>query len=206
VSVGIVGREASPLVADAVARAVAAFDRRGCVSPTVIFVEEGGDSAPPDFALQLAEALRTLESELRSGALDLDSAATLHQLRATAEMRAASGDGAVVHGGDTGTWSVVYEPGEAVLPSGPGRWVSVRPVDDVQDVPARLTPLGPHLQTVGYAGVGRRTTELAERLGGVGAVRITPFDRVSFPPAWWLHDGRGPLRELVRWVELEGEE
>ena len=45
---------------------------------------------------------------------------------------------------------------------------------------------------------------LAEALARAGATRIAPFDAAPFPPAGWRHDGRGPLEELVRWVDLEG--
>jgi hypothetical protein len=47
-------------------------------------------------------------------------------------------------------------------------------------------------------------TEIAGRLGLVGASRVVPFESVAFPPPWWHHDGRGPLLDLVRWVDVEG--
>ena len=49
--------------------------------------------------------------------------------------------------------------------------------------------------------------EVAKRqmaLGAVGASRVAPFAAVPFPRPWWHHDGGGPLRDLVRWVDLEG--
>lgn len=68
-----------------------------------------------------------------------------------------------------------------------------------------LLALGPHLQSVGHAGLGDRLPEVAEILGRAGAARIVPFSALAFPPPWWMHDGQGPLRALVRWVETERE-
>jgi hypothetical protein len=77
-------------------------------------------------------------------------------------------------------------------------------VADVFDVPRLVASIGPHLQTVGVAGCGDRVEGLAEALARVGVLRIAGFVDVPFPPPWWHHDGDGPLRSLVRWVDLEG--
>jgi hypothetical protein len=60
---------------------------------------------------------------------------------------------------------------------------------------------------VGLAGFGSpdgAADELAEVLARSGATRIAPLEAIAFPPPWWMHDGRGPLTELVRWTEWEG--
>jgi hypothetical protein len=44
---------------------------------------------------------------------------------------------------------------------------------------------------------------LAQRFAAAGATRITTFERMPWPPMDGHHDGRGPLSELVRWVDLE---
>lgn len=219
VSVGVVGQEAlTPdrveATAAEVAEAVALFDQRGCVSPQVVFVEEAGvgsegvPSASPaaaaEFATALAEALEGLEARLPSGELDDAEASALHQLRGTAELMAATGRIAVMHGGGH-PWTVIVESEGSPLGSCPGRLVYVRPVSDLEDLPGRLSGLGPHLQTVGVAGLGDRLGSVARALGRVGASRVVPFRSVAFPPPWWHHDGRGPLLDLVRWVDLQTE-
>jgi hypothetical protein len=216
VSVGVVGRDALTAkaverTAGEVAEAVALFDQHGCVSPQAIYVEEGGACAPPAFTERLASAFADLERRLPGGRLDAAASSTLQQARGTAELLSASGGGQVRHG-HAAPWTVVFEP--AGVPFGPtggplagptaGRWVRVRPIADVADLPGLLAPLGPHLQTVGVAGLGDRLPEVARALGEMGASRIAPFDSVAFPPAWWHHDGRSPLLDLVRWVDLEG--
>ena len=209
VGVGIVGKAAlrgaeAERCAVEVARAVALFDQRGCVSPQVIFVEEGGPVSPADFARRVGEALAALESSLPAGRLDDAEASALRHARDAAELRAAADPEMRVHHGGTLGWTVVFDPRPG-LPSGcAGRMVRVEPVTDVLQAADRLAPLGRHLQSVAVAGVGDRSRALAERLGRAGASRITSFARVAFPPPWWRHDGMDPLGALIRWVELEG--
>jgi len=203
VSVGVVGREAvsgERLEATAVdvAEAVAMFDRRGCVSPQLVFVEGAADA----FAPALAAALDRVERRWPSGALEPPEAAALQQVRGTAELIAASGEGIVLHGG-AAPWTVLVEPPGRPFRSCAGRTVSLRAIGDLGDLAGELKPLGRHLQTVGIAGLGGRAQEIARMLGDLGASRVVPFRAVPFPPPWWHHDGRGPLLELVRWVDLE---
>jgi hypothetical protein len=203
VSVGVIGREALSAdrletTAGDVAEAVALFDRRGCVSPQVLFVE--GDARA--FASALAAALDRVEARLPSGPVEPSEAAALQQVRGTAELMAATGSGGVLHGGEA-PWTVILEPPGAHHASCAGRTVSLRAIEDVGELRRELRPLAPHLQTVGVAGLGGRTEEVARALGGLGACRVVPFRAVPFPPPWWHHDGRGPLLELVRWVDLE---
>jgi hypothetical protein len=187
-SLGVVGREAlGPdgihRTASEVAGAVAFFDQRGCVS--------------------LANALATVETHLPGGRLDPVEASELHQVRGAAELMAATGSGMEVrHGGDA-SWTVILDPESSFAPSCVGRVVRVTAVDDILRVPAIVEALGHHLQTVGVAGAGGRVEALGEAFGRVGATRVTPFADVPFPAPWWHHDGTGPLRALVRWVDLE---
>lgn len=209
VSVGVVGRDAlaSPATlertAAEVAEAVAFFDQRGCVCPQTIFVE-GPEDLASTFAAAVADELDRLEEELPSGALDAAEASSLHQFRGAVEMMAAAGDLEVRHGGAS-PWTVVLESGERMVGACPGRTVRLRVVGDVLEVPGLLTPISLHLQTVGVAGGVDAVEALAAELGMLGACRVVPFRAVPFPPPWWHHDGRGPLRDLVRWVDLERE-
>lgn len=228
VGVGIVGREAlvregygpagsavETAAAD-VARSVALFEQRGCVCPQLVYVEEGGEIGPSDFAAILAEAFSALEEELPGPPVSMEEAGARQQLRGTAELQAASGavelhhggqrghEGERDHGGADGAWTVILEREPVAGPGGGARTVRLRPIADATDLAEALEPLGPHLQSVGYAGLGDRLDEVTEAAGRTGASRVAPFGALSFPPPWWLHDGQGPLRTLLRWVELEG--
>jgi len=212
VSVGFIARRAlARAVADAtaedVARAVALFDQRGCVSPQVVLMERGGEVPPEAFVEALGRALAATERALPTGALGAGEASALQQARGTAELLEGAGAGRVVHGGAE-PWTVVLVGGASAglggsLPG--GRFVTVRAVDHAAEVAAILEPFGPHLQTVAVAGLEPSGEEaLARALGRIGASRLTPFAGAPFPPPWWHHDGRGPLVDLVRWVDWEG--
>ncbi len=207
-SLGVVARDAlTPTAlrqaASDVAGAVAFFDQRGCVSPQVVFVERGGAVLPAAFATEVAKAMAALEASLPGGVLDAHEAAALQQARATAELLASSGAGATVDHGGTTAWTVLFDPDDAMEPACVGRLVRIVPVDDATEVPARVASRSAHLQTVGIAGLsGERLRRVAEAFADVGASRVAPFQDVPFPPPWWHHDGQGPLRALVRWVDL----
>jgi hypothetical protein len=210
-AVVLVGRDAlatevgSADVAREVAGAVSMFDQRGCVCPHLVLVEEGAAVSPEAFARMLADALSDLESELPSGGGAIRDLGAVHQMRGVSEIQVASSGGFVSSGRDSASWTVVFQPAAMEGPATSGRGVRVRPVADLLNLGASLSAMGPHLQSVGVTGAGARLTDIAGAVGLLGASRVVPIDRLAFPPAWWLHDGRGPLRELVRWVEVEAD-
>jgi hypothetical protein len=207
-SAAVVGRDALAgdalsAAADAGAHAAAMFDHRGCVSPHVIFVEEGGVAGARDFAVALGAALERLGRSLPVGTLSPEEGAVVQQLRGSAELRAAAGEPVELYRARDGSWTVLLEPPGAIEPC-LGRTVRVHPVADVHEAARHLAIVGAHLQTVGVAGVsGERLERLADALGEIGAIRVCALSDVAFPPPWWHHDGQGPLRSLVRWVDLE---
>ena len=210
VSVAVVGVEAlgrphAEASAASLAKAVAIFDQRGCVSPRVVYVEEGGTVSPRAFASLLAQSLAGLGRDLPSGGLDRAEASALHQVRGTAELVAASESGVDIHHGGDAPWTVIFDRGPMDLAPSVGRTVQVVPLTDLEQLPDLLARMGTHLQTVGTAGLGDREQVLASRLGRAGVSRVVPFSEVPFPPPWWHHDGGNPLGDLVRWVDLGSE-
>lgn len=224
VSFGVVAREATAgagalASARAAAGATAVFDRRGCVSPHLFYVEEGGEVSAREWAALLADGLRAVEEELPVAAPSPAEASEIHQLRGAVEMAAAAGREVDLHRDEGVGWTVIYEGDPAFEASCPGRTVRVKPVADVMDIAQYVEPYRSVLQTVGYAGgVGAaaegaasdggtevlgRLGPLAEALSRAGAFRFTSFDRLPWPPPWWHHDGTGPLRALVNWAEVE---
>ena len=183
-----------------VAFASSMFDQRGCVSPQIVFVEDG-DVPIETFASYLAAAMERLESGLPPGPRDAATSAALRQLRNTAELVSNAGGGVVLDGGDDGDWTVAVERrGSAPLPAA-GRVVRLRAFAGLAELARELERWGGHLQTMGLTGFGALEEEVALRCGRVGVVRIVGFRDVPFPAPEWYHDGRAPLRELVRWVE-----
>jgi hypothetical protein len=208
-SIGLVGREAlgnreaAERVAASIARAVAMFDQQGCVSPHAVWIEEGGTVAPRAMAELVARALDALDIELPSGLRSSREALLVHDARTRAEFRAIAGhDMAVWHGAGT-AWTVIWDAGGSFEPSPLSRTLRVYPITTLEAAAGRLAPIGAFLQSVAIAADPATIAALAPRFAWAGATRVTDFDRLPWPPPDGHHDGRGPLRELVRWVDLE---
>lgn len=203
-SAGLVGQEAldDPDLPDLVARAVATFDQHGCVSPHAVWVEDPTATGSEPFAQAVAEAFSRLEAELPRGQITAAEAAAIHQERGAAEMRGYEGAVRVIRP-DTTAWTVVLDREPVFRPSCLNRFIHVYPIDSLEKVPDLLAPIGAQIQSVAVAASDERRFLLAEKLARIGATRITSFERLPWPPAHWHHDGRGPLHELLRWVDLE---
>ncbi len=211
VGVALVGREAlatgrADRTAMDAARAVATFDQRGCVSPHLFWVEEGGALTPAEWAARLAAAMAALEQDLPAGPAPPEVASNVQQLRGTWELKQAAGEGARVFRPAGAEWTVAYDPDPAFSPSCLGRFAWVKPVPDLEQVAGLLAGLRPFLQTAGLCGAGARAASLVEQLGAAGVTRVASLRRMAWPPAWWHHDGGDPLRALVRWVDWEMEQ
>lgn len=209
-SVGLVGRAAlvdaatARAMAARVAWAVAMFDQQGCVSPHVVWVERGATDVQ-EFAGFLAEALDALESELPRGTLDPAEAAAIREARTRAEFRAMEGDDIGLYEGEAARWTVIREADAAFEPSCLNRTIRVKPLDRLEDAPELIAPFRGLIQTAALEGAAERTTDIAMRLADAGATRITDFRKMPWPPPAWHHDGRGSLRELLTWIDLETE-
>jgi hypothetical protein len=211
IAFGAVAREAiaddaaAAHAAAAAALAVATFDQQGCVSPHLIYVEEGGTIDAAAFAARLAHALAALEAELPRGSISPAEAAAIQQARTAAEFGAFAGRPAVVHAGPGTTYTVVFEPDPGFRASCLNRFVRVKPVARLEQLPELLAPYRAVLQSAGLAAPPERWDALAAALGASGVNRIASFETLPWPPPDGHHDGRGALSELVRWVDLEGQ-
>jgi hypothetical protein len=188
--------------AEDTAHAVAMFDQQGCVSPQAAWVV-GSEEDARTFAGDVARALEALADELPRGRLEPGEAAAIRELRTSAEFRGINGENVHVWEGRDLAYSVVYDPDPAFGGTCLNRTIIVRRAKSIDDVIERARPFGPFLQTVGVHGFAGETMDLATRLGEIGVTRITPIRDMPWPPVSWHHDGRGPLRELVRWIDLE---
>lgn len=206
VSAGVVLREASgddAVVRDAAA-AISAYEQRGCVSPHVIWVEAGGDRTPEAWAEALAAALAA-EAEMCPVPSLGTPVLEMRILAEAAQYRAASGERTGVFGGPESGWMVLLEPEPGPFePTCLGRTVRVRPIADAAQVVEALSPARRVLQTIAVEAGEPRRSFLALELARAGVTRVTTFRDQPWPPAWWRHDGEGPLSALVHWVTLEG--
>jgi len=208
VSVGIVGPGAltSPERAESVAReaarAIAVVDQQGCVSPQALLVVERCPVTPLEFTRALAAAFEQLEETLPRGHLESAESAAVHRLRNEAEFRAIAGAPVEIFAAPGTAWTVVLDATGELRASCLNRFVTVHPLRTLNAAVLRLAPLAAALQTVAVAGA-EELEAVATTLGRLGATRVTSFRAAPWPPGHAHHDGRGPLRELVRWTELE---
>jgi hypothetical protein len=210
ISVAALGREAlgseraARRRATEAAGAVSAYDQRGCVSPHLIWVEEGGAISPVEWAGYLAEALEACEEEWPAGPLEPEVAARIQQVRGEAELLSAGVEGARLWTGGGAGWTVFFEPEPRFEAGCTGRFVRVQPVVKLEELPQLLGERAEVLQSVGLEAGEARREALAGELARIGVSRTTTLERQPWPRPWWTHDGQGPLRSLVRWSTLEG--
>ena len=197
----LAGREREA-TAGLLARAASTFDQRGCVSPHRVFLLGAGIQGARALGERLARAMEVEAGSAAPGVFEPGEAARLQQLRGEIRMRAAVDPGVAIWASPDTSWTVVVEPRPESGVAGHPRTVMLIPVRDREALLDHLRPLGPHLQSAGLAGL-EDAAELVEGLAEVGVTRAVPLDELAFPPAWWVHDGAGPLRALVRWVEWE---
>ena len=199
-SIGLVGRGAGLEVAGPIARAVAAYDQQGCVSPHVVYVEQDGKVEARELARAIAEEMDALATVLPRRTIDAAEAIAIRAARTRAEFR----ENAQVFGPDETTYTIIYDEDVELTASCLNRTLYVKPIADVIALQRVLEPHRDVLQSVAVAGFTREQIDaIAPLLGDVGATRITTFERLPWPPMTWHHDGRGPLRELLIWQDID---
>lgn len=210
VSFAMIAREALADIPEAretaqdAALAVATFDQQGCVSPHFIFCEEDAGVKPADWITMLAEAMEAVESDLPRGTISAAESAAIQQARGVAEIGGLAGTGQRVLASPGSTrWTILFEPTGTLRLSCLNRLVRVIPVTSIDEVPDRIAALTDLLQTVGTAGPADRFEPVARELARMGVSRVASLAEMAWPPAWWHHDGRSPLGELVRWCDWE---
>jgi hypothetical protein len=209
VSFGYVAKEAltgrhPETIAQRAALDVAAWNQLGCLSPHVIYVEEGGTVGAEDFAALLARQLEALEQTHPRGGLSAREAAHISARRAIYEVRAAhSPETKMWASSESTAWTVVLETDPRFQLSCLNRFVYIKPVNDENEALHGAGPVRENISTVGLASAGPRAATLAQRFARWGARRICPLGEMQKPPLGWRHDGRPALGDLLTWTEWE---
>jgi hypothetical protein len=207
VSFAVIAKEAlgeAPTLAHKAAYDVALFDQQGCLSPQLIYVEEGGVVSPQAFASLLAEALAQWEQTLPRGNVSQEASVAIRRARDEAEWQALAGKDVALHVSPHGTaWTVVYDGDPTFVPSPLYRTIRVKPLSPLTQLHELLTPWSPYLEAAGLAAHATRISEIAEVLGRLGVSRICPIGTMQMPPLSWRHGGRPRIADMVRWMEVE---
>ncbi|MEX2205766.1 MAG: acyl-CoA reductase [Myxococcota bacterium] len=180
---------------------VALWDGRGCLSPAWALVSDSPRGRAAELAHSLAGALEELDETLPRGELSVAESADLLELRARAAVR--EGTRLELAAGAS-SWTVVLENTEVRPPPGTLRFISVVPFAELDGLARFCSSLAPQLSCVGHVGFGSGLARLGAIAVEAGASRLCPLGRMQLPPLDWNHDGQGPLRPLVRRLDVEG--
>jgi acyl-CoA reductase LuxC len=191
-SLALVGSAADPAaVAHGLARDVALFDQRGCLSIAAVYT--AGDAVA--LAERLAVALGDLALRWPPGPAEPGELAAVQQIRLEAEMRGARIF--KVAGGPLPAGTVIVDPEPAFHPTPGLRTVRVHPLADGRRLPAILAPWAGRLQGVAIAGWSdEEAAAVALGLAGLGVSRIAPPGELQSPDAAWHNGGVDPILAL----------
>jgi hypothetical protein len=185
---------------------VTAWNQLGCLSPHVIYVEQGGEVDGEKFAALLAAELAERERAEPRGAVPVATATGITSRRAIYEVRAAHSPETRQWCSEGSTaWTVVFEADPRFQTSCLNRFVYVKPVANLAETLQAADPVREQISTVGVAVPEHMLSDVAAQLGRWGATRVCPLGKMQEPPLGWRHDGRPPLGDLVTWVDLEME-
>jgi len=183
---------------------VTAWNQLGCLSPHVIYVQDGAAVTPEAFAAQLAAELAKREEAEPRGPIPMDAAATIASRRSFYEVRAAnSPDTRLWTSPHSTAWTVVYEAATLFQPSCLNRFIYVKAAGSLEDVLRGAESVRGRVSTVGLAVSDDSAPEAATALARWGATRVCTLGRMQEPPLLWRHDGRPALADLVTWTDWE---
>jgi len=208
VSFGFVTRDSLEQSAETVvqkaAADVTAWNQRGCLSPHVIYVEDGGKVTAETFAASLAGQLDALEKTLPRGKLNAGDAAAIATRRSFYEVRAAHSLATKMWASFESTaWTVIFENDPRFQVSCLNRFIYIKAVADLTHALQGAELMRDKVSTVGLSSTPAQAKELAQHLARWGARRICPLGQMQNPPLGWRHDGRPPLGDLVVWTDWE---
>jgi hypothetical protein len=192
------------LVAQA-ATDIIAWNQLGCLSPHVIYIQQGGSLGPEQFAEVLARELERREELEPRGELPTEIAAAIASRRALYEVRAAHAPDTTRHwcSKNSTSWTVVYEADPRFQVSCLHRFIYVKSVKDLTEALQAADSIRGKVSTVGLAAPPHQVQDLATELARWGASRVCPLGQMQQPPLTWRHDGRPALRDLVTWTDWE---
>jgi Acyl-CoA reductase (LuxC) len=203
------GATAPEALAAGLARDVALFDQRGCLSVAAVYVAGGLDDASR-LAGHLEAALADLAARWPPGPAAAPALAAVQQLRLEAELRglrraplsraplsrAPQPDAPLPRPPLPPAAGTVLLEAEPQLRPSPGlRTVRVHPLPDLDRLPEILAPWRGRLQ--GAALAGPAAWRLAPRLAALGISRCAAPGDLQSPDAAWHNGGIDPLEALA---------
>jgi Acyl-CoA reductase (LuxC) len=223
-SVALIGADAltdADALAACMARDVSWYEQRGCLSPHVVYVEEGGSITPRNFAEHVAEALGNEAVHWAPSAIPLEAGAAILHLRTELEFRestgaqmlpirkkrtAMGGSGGEEHllpelserfvRADLSGGAVLYDPDPAPRPSPGYRTLWVKPAPRLEDALEALSPWRGRIESFGISLSDERLADLSPLIDRLGPSRVTPIGTMQEPPLQWRLLEQGLLLRL----------
>ncbi len=180
-------------VADALVREAALYDREGCLSPSIAYLEATGAIKPEDFAERCARAQQRWAERWPVRRMSDGHASFVHQARGACELTG----GQVWAPLDT-DWTVALDRRTPPPAPVPGRFLWLHTFPDLEKLRARLLEWGDALSTIGTSGWKARDAELQTIVGPTGATRLCSLATMQDPSLDRFHDGRSELADLIR--------
>ncbi|HWM93981.1 MAG TPA: acyl-CoA reductase [Thermoanaerobaculia bacterium] len=176
---------ACPSAASGLARDIALFDQRGCLSVAAVYVSGNAE----ELAVRLEEELAELARRWPPGPADPAALAAVQQARLEAEMRGLRRTGLPILSG-----TVLVDPNPTFRPSPGLRTVRVHPMAGLDRLPEILSPWRGKLQGAALAGEGALL--LVPALAGLGISRHAAPGDLQSPDVTWHNGGVHPLHAL----------
>ncbi len=184
-SLAVIAGDPAPEVAFGLARDVALFDQRGCLSVQAVYTD--GDA--PTLARDLAAALQDLAERWPPGPLDPAVAASLQQVRSEARLRGLFQPDLPLAAG-----TVIVDRDPSFRPGPGGRLIHIHPLPRLDALPELLAPWAGQLQGTALAGDAAWTLQPA--LEALGVSRFAAPGDLQSPDALWHNGGIPPLEAL----------
>ncbi|MFI5352193.1 MAG: acyl-CoA reductase [Candidatus Binatales bacterium] len=181
--------------ADLVARDVALFEQRGCLSAHHVFVENSHSGVARDFGAELAAALDRFAKQFPPPiALPLQAAAGIRSARENARWRRLGGRDVAMWEGEGLGWTVIYDSAADFRFSPGYRTVYITPFRNLADLGRRLAPAVGRLEA--FAIAPGLLAEVRAHLESIGVSYLAAPGEMQSPPLEWRH-GRGALLDLL---------
>ena len=191
-------------VAQKAAYDVALYDQQGCLSPQLIYVEEGGSVSPKEFAVLLAKGLAHWQIVLPRGPVTSEVSSAIRKVRDEAEWQALAGKDVGLHTSLNGTdWTVIYDAESTFAQSPLSRTIRVRPLQNIEQLKELLDSWRSYLEAVGVAASPEQATTIADLLGSLQVSHVCPIGTMQLSPLSWRHGGRPRIGDWVRWAGLD---
>jgi hypothetical protein len=182
-SVALVGDDVDTLaVARGLARDIALFDQRGCLSVHAVYTA----GEPRELGEALAWGLALEHLRLPPGTAPAAQWGAVQQLRGAAELA-----GRLVPRLDAAQGTVILEPAPEFRPSPGLRTVRIHAVGALDEALAALARWSGRLQ--GAALAGEAAWALAAQLEGLGISRLAEAGKLQHADAGWRNGGLDPL-------------